>query len=276
MQKKVNFIIFVICAILVIVSAFYDLSFSQLIYNGENFFNLFFEKLGELPLYIGINFCSTVICIYFTKKINVKFYDLSIIVFTMILSLCTAFYMFSKICEGFLWASVIGIFALIYNFILVKIIARVNQKALEKLYVFCLKLLFYIIVLLFANRLIKLLWGRIRFYALLEENNLDLFMPFWQLDVFSGNFSFYSGHITSGCVVLPCVFLSQKLGFCSTRRSFFLGLISYILFIILLAYSRISIGAHFLSDTIFAFIFAYIFYLMIFCPNKILTKKYKS
>jgi len=93
---------------------------------------------------------------------------------------------------------------------------------------------------------IKLLWGRVRFRQLTSPED---FTPFWRPNGFTGYFSFPSGHTANAAVIitflyyLPILRQKKKLPYTAIKILLFS-------WIIVLAFSRVLVGAHYLSDVL--------------------------
>ena len=102
-------------------------------------------------------------------------------------------------------------------------------------------------------QLIKLFWGRVRFRDLLPPGYID-FTPWFFPQGITGNYSFPSGHTAMSFMLIPLL-VSIKNRKIKDPAKF----IVYILIIgwgFFVALSRIAVGAHYASDTLFASGFA--------------------
>lgn len=92
----------------------------------------------------------------------------------------------------------------------------------------------------------KLCWGRVRFRQL--ESYSD-FTPFWHPNGYNGYFSFPSGHTANAAVIFTLTYYLDLLSE-SKRRYKPLIYIALTLWVIILALSRVLVGAHYLSDVL--------------------------
>ena len=100
---------------------------------------------------------------------------------------------------------------------------------------------------------IKTLWGRVRLRELVDMNSLSKFTPWYHPNFFSGSHSFPSGHTAHATLLLMLPkWLSGKY---SKYRSALT--VACAIFVALMAFSRLSAGAHFLSDILFGFLIAF-------------------
>lgn len=94
----------------------------------------------------------------------------------------------------------------------------------------------------------KLIWGRVRFRNMYGD--YSLFTPWYAINGFTGGFSFPSGHTANATVVFTA---THYLRFLPTKLSRAKPVIYVALFIWIaaVAFSRVCVGAHFLSDVLF-------------------------
>jgi membrane-associated phospholipid phosphatase len=116
-------------------------------------------------------------------------------------------------------------------------------------------LMYFTMVLLISilvTTILKQLWGRVRFR---EGNGMQDFTPWYLPQGINGHKSFPSGHTTTWTSIL-CLFHLHP----NRRLSWFQTLI-IIGLVILMPLTRISCGAHYLSDVSAGFIITYTIYL---------------
>lgn len=94
--------------------------------------------------------------------------------------------------------------------------------------------------------IIKILWGRVRFRDLVAAGSYDAFTPWYHINGTNGNKSFPSGH-TAGAGMS---YLLMTLGYLSKRSEKRAGIYFFIslIYTSAVAYSRLVLGAHYLSD----------------------------
>lgn len=100
---------------------------------------------------------------------------------------------------------------------------------------------------------IKTLWGRVRLRELVDMNSLAKFTPWYHPNFFSGSHSFPSGHTAHATLLLmlPKWLSGKGLKY----RPALMAVCA--VFVALMAFSRLSAGAHFLSDILFGFLIAF-------------------
>ena len=94
----------------------------------------------------------------------------------------------------------------------------------------------------------KLTWGRVRFRQ--GGSDPEVFTPWYLPQGFNGYYSFPSGHTANATVIFSSVFY---LKFLPEKYKKYKPLIVTLLalWIVFVAFSRVLIGAHFLSDVLF-------------------------
>jgi membrane-associated phospholipid phosphatase len=104
---------------------------------------------------------------------------------------------------------------------------------------------------------IKFLWGRVRFREL--DASFSQFTPWYLPQGITGFDSFPSGHAAMGWMLLALLVLFNQSK--TWLKNFIFMLI--IMWAVLLAYSRVVIGAHFASDVLFGSFFIILAYLIL-------------
>jgi membrane-associated phospholipid phosphatase len=100
---------------------------------------------------------------------------------------------------------------------------------------------------MFAVNVLKLLWGRERFASVVAGH--ATFSPIWAIDPLSGGLSFPSGHVATALVLLPAAFILAQAGRRGAAIAVALGSAA---FSIAIGYGRLRLGAHYLTDVLFA------------------------
>ena len=92
----------------------------------------------------------------------------------------------------------------------------------------------------------KLLWGRVRYRDLLAAGSNDAFTSFLKINGYTGNRSFPSGHTASAATIYLAMFLPLLSKKCRQYR--WLCFCVPFVYTSLVAYTRLVMGAHYLSD----------------------------
>jgi membrane-associated phospholipid phosphatase len=94
---------------------------------------------------------------------------------------------------------------------------------------------------------LKMVWGRLRFIQL--HGDWSLFTEFYQINQSFPGVSFPSGHVATATVFFPIAWLLMREG---RGRAAFVVAATTTVWGIAMALSRIILGAHYLTDTIFS------------------------
>ncbi|MBQ9746384.1 MAG: phosphatase PAP2 family protein [Clostridia bacterium] len=126
----------------------------------------------------------------------------------------------------------------------------ISQKAADRLLVPAIICAVMLASLLVGVQFIKALWGRIRFRDLFEAMDFSGFTAWYVPSFFSGGKSFPSGHTANAAALgLIPLFYSAKL----KKRFPWLAKATYIavaVWAVVMAFTRITVGAHYLSDVL--------------------------
>lgn len=251
---------------LMIIAAFFDLQINMALSNPESLLGQFMEYLGESPAYLAPAVAIVILYQSITKE-N-KFYNVTKIIFGVLSFVTVAFFinyfMGKFFFEGLRYKYVyLIVFTLITTVLVLYITSRIDKDLMKKLAVLAL----IIIVALALSQLIvtiaKGMWGRMRF-----RNMNDLyegFTPWYKLN-FGANGreslvvthayhpnedafkSFPSGHTAAAAISLSVIVLPELFDKLKKYKIWFY--IVPAVFTVLVAFSRILVEAHFLSDVL--------------------------
>jgi len=136
----------------------------------------------------------------------------------------------------------------------------IKPPTLEKLMRIAFAALISIILLMLASHFIKTIWGRYRFFQLYYDHSN--FNPWYIIDFFATGRSFTSAHTSAAMGIFVLLFIKHE--FPKWKK---FDLLIYILggiFVTLVAYSRMVIGWHYLSDAVFAIIISGLILLVVY------------
>lgn len=283
-------------------------------YFSNNIFGRVFEVIGEMPLYLFIMLASAIIITNATTLSKRYLKNTCIILFFTIGGLFSFFglYKILKYLYLFYPTTLNKIYHHYFTYILLMILGFTLQLllsylCLKKFYKGCIKLLpFAIIVLLTAMcsqmivQGIKPFFARERYRAIyyLTYRNLPQ-QGFTKWYILNGNAyetaalyasehqvtstffsSFPSGHTCGAGITYTCMFIPFYLEKMNTKKYKWLFMVFPILITGIVGFSRIVMGAHYLSDVLFGgtitFICSLISFIIVFKILKYIKKETKK
>ena len=271
MTKKIHLPIIAIVILLLaltVCGSFYDYEIAKKTYIGqkptENFFGVFFAFFGVVPTFVGWSFLGASILCLAKKEIREKgkrrwLIALAILLFVLsFFYFCNTLFMVNDVAFSVHWAAAypIGIAIIFVAAVLgYKLSCRSNNQNLLK------HVLFLTVVSLLTMLLImttKEIMGRPRFRFVWTENNPDFFRNWWQSgkdvqaslgsNAVSDEFSsFPSGH---SAYAMFAIFLFPAFAAYNTKLEKYRGWLfcGGVVWWGLTAFSRMTVGAHYLTD----------------------------
>ncbi len=97
---------------------------------------------------------------------------------------------------------------------------------------------------------LKLLWGRVRYRDMVAAGDLSAFTPWYVINFFGGDTSFPSGHTANATVILTSVYYFKFLPEAKRKTVSTVFAVLLALWVVVVALSRVFVGAHFLSDVL--------------------------
>lgn len=271
MTKKIHLPIVAIILFLLVLTvcgSFYDYEIANKVYIGqkptENFFGVFFAFAGVVPTFVGWSFLGASILCLAKKQIQEKRkrrWTIALAILLFVLSFfyfCNTLFMVNDVAFSVHWAVAypIGVVVIFAAAMLgYKLSWRSNNQNLLK------HLLFLTVVSLLTMLLImatKEIMDRPRFRFVWMENNPDFFRNWWQSgsdvqaslgsNAVSDEFSsFPSGH---SAYAMFAIFLFSAFAAYDKRFEKYRGWLFFGGFVWwgLTAFSRMTVGAHYLTD----------------------------
>lgn len=234
--------------ILLIIAAFFDLQISQFLYNPDSVFGKIFEAVGEFPAVFIASFCAVSMAVVQKmqndNKVNLKCIGSSIL--AVLLGIMAGFMPINYIGIHKAFAIPLGVAVLVADYFMAKAVAKNHAAELYKASVLGVEL-FFIVLLLFNS--VKILWGRERFRHMMAIGTTEGFtMWFIPQGVAAGNefMSFPSGHSANAAILMWITLLPTFIPKLKNKETI-LRTIACI-WVALVMFSRIIMGAHFLSD----------------------------
>ncbi len=258
----------------IIVGSFLDFNINSALYDRNNGFGVFMASFGQLPAY---GFLGTLAYgfLYLTIKHYKKIWQRILFILLAVILVGAGIYFqgWDIFCVngynnkslaflGYIISTIlIGLGALFGYFIL-----RNTEVEKEVILKVLLAILFVMLLALGITQLVKIFMSRPRFRFISDYNLLDEFKNWWESgkelkknsvgvleDVTSEEFkSFPSGHIsnTASFIAIACYlpYLNKKI---KVKQEYLMAFA--LVWVLVLAYTRMRVGAHFLSDVSFGF-----------------------
>ena len=251
-QKSINLFVILILSLSLVIFTFFDLAVSDYLYNQNSNFAKIFEVLGGLPGWLIAPLFM--LCLFWRfKDIRIKIAAavlLPAVSFFWINSILSAFYLSNTAFYLILLALIA-----ISSFTLIILFKNIDEKTLKILFIILLSAGIFVLADTIIVQIIKLFWGRVRYYDL-NDNFTHWFLP----RGITNDTSFPSGHTSSACALFNVILLCKY--FKIPKIVKIILLIASMAFIVLAAVSRIVIGAHYATDVIFSILLAYILFLI--------------
>lgn len=270
-DRKPVILLFSFLALLMLVGSVWDYPFSQAVYNQQNLFGIFFAAFGEMPASLGLAASGIMLILGRNKDRKlVAAFQAAAGILLLALGGAMAVYMPSRYIENAAVAYIAGVLFLCAALFLTVTICKSAEREM------LIKVAFAIFLVVFLEmvlvNIIKIPWGRPRM-RMISETPEAYFSSWWvigselknklvPMGIASEEFkSFPSGHTANGAalMLLPLFsLLSAKL----KSKSMMLFLIG-VVWGLLVALSRVIIGAHFITDTVVGFSITYIIILVV-------------
>lgn len=265
-ERKIGYGVLIgIVTVLLVLGSLFDLQIAQTVYQPTNIMARLLESVGIFPPFVFVGATFAVLFYLVTdedKKGTLK----KVLCFAAVILTYLVFgYMASETYVNVLWGR--AIFAVVASGALTPLTLLFfrNRKRTE-LKRFCIFLIFASIVSVVASlitiNVVKFLWGRPRFREMVADGDIyfSAFTPWYKPNGFTlhGHHSFPSGHTCAAATLLSLCALEEVFPEAENRKqtiAFIIGL-----YIFSMAYSRLVLGAHFLSDVAVGFLIGFVTY----------------
>lgn len=258
--------------IIMIIATFLDLEINKAISRPSSFYANFFDNIGELPYFSALLIGATIL--YQNVGWN-RGKAKALKILYLIGVLVGSFMLWNHIAENFFIANLayyytyIIFFSVITSFLAIVSTINIDKEIINKLIYFAIFLLLLAMISRLTTGILKVIWQRLRFSYMNPETYAG-FTPWYipnftteeRLQYVFGAYdssafrSFISGHTASAgvsfaVIILPDIFIGLK----KYRKWFY---IVPTIYVGVVAFSRIIMGVHFLSDVSVAFIMSFI------------------
>ncbi len=252
-------------AALLVLGVFFDKTIADYMFQPENVMAKILESAGIFPPFIFVSSMFTVF--YFSVKEGGKNPLLKKV-------LCIAASALSYLLFGFmateqLFAStlprlLVGVgTAVLFTPVTVLVFRGRSPETLKRLSIFLIfASMVAVISSLISINVLKFIWGRPRYREMIADGDylLQAFTPWYKINGFTlhGHHSFPSGHTCSAANLLVLCALGEVFPEAEQKK----GTITFIvaIYIFAMAYSRMVLGAHFLSDVTGGFFIGFLTY----------------
>lgn len=262
MNIKKNHVLPIILSVLWLIAvgfaSVFDLDISLAVADGGSVFGRTLEIAGEPPAILFTSFNFALMMAHFTKKPIRVARDRILAALTLFASVGTSVFSVNKIADYLTDYGVItgGIAVSFTVYTLSTLIAagfvllvmRMKRETVERYFYIACRCVTAAVATFVIIWAFKLVWGRVRFRQL--EGELSRFTAWYLPQGFTGYFSFPSGHTANATVILS---VSYYLDCLPEKYRRYKPLITALLgvWIVLVAFSRVVVGAHYLSDVLF-------------------------
>lgn len=266
-QLKINYLLLLLLwIILAIILGIYDLDISKQLVNQNSRWAKFLEDYGMIP---GILVILSGIFIYYTfikQQSGIWPYFQKVVFF--LVSSGLIFYLFDILLGQTVSDHLIIFLSISFAINIIILIVLHSKVEVQNLIairfakvVVTVALFGYVICI----QIVKYLWGRVRFREL--DFTFSQFTPWYLPQGINGFDSFPSGHAAMGWILLPLLILLVN------KKPWikYSVLILILIWAVVLASSRVVIGAHYASDVLFGSFFIILTFLIL---NK--NTKYQS
>ena len=247
----------------IIFGTFYDLSISKAIADSSNGFAGFFETIGESISY-WITALGGILCFLGLFPRDKVYWKILGIVLGLSTLIGATYYLGSHMVDNgkryglvFEKGLAYGISACIMIFYSVLAIVFLDHHNLDNTLKLGLIILFVSLLQISVMTLLKKVGGRPRYRFLVDPTlnvNGDTFRAWYQFQPFKHKGDYYkswpSGHVATATTTMLLACLSPLFRF-KFKGSNYVTYFSCLAYTLLIAYTRIRIGAHYLSDVSF-------------------------
>ena len=230
--------------ILLVVAGFYDYEINLKMAHALNGIDMVFERFAILPLILIIVACFR---LYYVITNQVLFGILSVIA-----ALYAGFDTMHYWCEGMMFYGTSIIVALLVWVIVACVVAKIPRAHRQNVAYWMMYFTMVLLLSMLVTTLLKNVWGRVRFR---DGNGISDFTAWYLPQGINGHKSFPSGHTTAWSAILSFLKMHSHRPLAWWSRLLIYGLI------LLMPLTRMSCGAHYLSDTVMGFCITYTIYL---------------
>lgn len=245
--KKGYAVVIVLCLIFMAVGAKFDWAATDFLYNPKNVFGIIFEAFSFFPMYLFIPVLGA--CLMVRNGGNMTTFAIG--TFVLIASCCRFMYFASASMTGRAFIEKVnpylcGIFGGILAALIFIAIRGCKRRTVRKIQAMCAFAAMYFLSYLSVIFVLKKIFGRDRYEDIITGGDFA-FADWFKPAFFTSGSSFPSGHTAAAMgivllLLLPFLFAGFK------KLKAVLFVFCY-LYVALVAFSRLIMGRHFISDT---------------------------
>lgn len=248
-----------ILVVLLVVFTFFDLNISISLYNQKDVFSKIFAIIGEGPMHIVLVFSFSLLFKFRSKKS--KAIDILLgILFALLICFASCYggYIVCSQSGISIWYSpLVGLIFALLGVSLSFIVKKDKQKEGVK---FALASIAFFISMLVVMQVLKISWSRLRFREFdsnlsYEEQFMPWYLPAFKFSMSSKYASFPSGHVMQATGVL-FITLFPKLININKKYEFILDIVC-VIWVVIVAFTRVVLGAHFTTDVTMGALLSY-------------------
>ena len=253
-----------LAAVLLVLGVFFDKSLSNAMYQPSNVFAKVMESGGIFPPFLFVAAMFTVL--FYLVREEDRFSSVKRILTAAGVVLAYVFYGFmatERIFSSLLFRLLTGVgTAAVLSPLTFLVFRGKARSTLKRLAIFLIFASMVSVISALLVNVMKFFWGRPRFREMMYEGDYDLlaFTPWYKINGFSlhGHHSFPSGHTASAANLLALCALPEVFSEAEGHHKTVAFVVA--IYIFAMAYSRIVLGAHFLSDVTGGFLIGFITY----------------
>ena len=242
--KKEIIFFYIFSAGALITALFADLKIDIFLNNPQNPFAIWFRNMGEMPSRLLPILAGTVL-FYFSENKALKYFGLiSWLGGSAYFGYHIERYFFvseNNLVFGIIFGLCFGIFVLFFGQFI-----KADENLKKPLIILALTGLAVMAVQTGIIEGVKIIWGRVRFRDLLAAGSYDAFTSWLHPNGINGNKSFPSGHTASAGMCYNLLLLPYINKKCREKKTL-LFILAFVL-TLTVAYTRLVMGAHYLSD----------------------------
>ncbi len=264
--RKIGYgVILVLSTALLVLGAFFDKNIAELLYQPDNIGAIIMESAGIFPPFVFVGSMFTVLFYLVKEEDNKALLKRILTAAGVSLAYLVYGYMATdELMEGMLPRLLIALgTACLLTPLSFLIFRKMTRDRLKRLAIFLIfASMVSVISSLISVNVLKFFWGRPRYREMIADEDylLEAFTPWYHLNGFTlhGHHSFPSGHTCSATNLLVLCVLPEV--FPEAEKSKKTVAVICGVYIFSMAYSRMVLGAHFLSDVTGGFLIGFLTY----------------